>query len=166
MSLAMLKSNFKIGNSSGKFQWSSTTTSERAISLQLFQNNTIMSLTHRTLTRASALGKRLAAPTSARNYANYPFTFPNDSTVTPQASDAATSAPKSPYPFTNKPGTPDRGSPVAPQASEANRGRAGDNEPEHMKESELMLNQEGEYHQMDMTSRQPDYNAAADYRTS
>lgn len=124
-----------------------------------------MSLTYRIARRAQAVaGKQLAFTNTSRTYANYPFTFPVDSTVTPQATEAAVNAPKSPYPFTT-PGQPaDKPSPVAPEPS---RGRAGDNDPEYMKESDLRMNQERQYENMEMQSgKQPDYNVMADYRTS
>ena len=123
-----------------------------------------MSLFQKTLTRASGLASRqLTTPVLARSYAAYPFTFPNDSTVTPQASDAADKAPKSPYPFTHSGASAEGSSPAAPQT---NRGRAGDETPDYMQESELMKNQEGEYTHMEMSSRQPDYSVTSDYRTS
>lgn len=123
-----------------------------------------MSLLHKTLTRATGFASRqITTPSLVRSYAAYPFTFPADSTVTPQASEAADKAPKSPYPFTNDGASAGGSSPAAPQT---NRGRAGDETPDYMQESELMKNQEGEYTHMEMSSRQPDYSVTSDYRTS
>lgn len=124
-----------------------------------------MSLTFRIARRAQAAApKQFAITNATRGYAHYPFTFPTDSTVTPQATDAAMNAPKSPYPFTTPAQPSDRASPVAP---EPNRGRAGDDTPEYMKESDLRLHRDREYENMEMQSgKQPDYNVMADYRTS
>jgi len=120
-----------------------------------------MSFTHRILARASA-GRRAAVPSLTRSYAaRYPFT--PDSSVTPQANEAATKHPLSPYPFT-KPGQPtpqqsNQASPIGPVPTSARPG------PE-MKDSELRQADEGDRSQQDMNPRQPDYNVASDYRTS
>lgn len=122
-----------------------------------------MPLTHRILARATTVsGRQAATPSLARSYATrYPFT--PDSSVTPQANEAATRSPLSPYPFT-KPGQPtpqqsNQASPVGPTPTSARPG------PE-MKDSELRQADEGDRSQQDMMPKQPDYNVASDYRTS